>query len=407
MPNSLTYELLALDPTESTRCQTAPALLHRLCGCSDLWKSPQLREDVFQIEDGSTILHVGFVQRPRQGDAETLDVSLGRVFIVTLKGEYEAIEPMRQPLTAYLHDEKFDHLYVLRDDISRRIACQLYPHLYRIENQLRGYLIKFMSTKVGPKWWEVTVSGDTSDKVKMRRKNERVFSKYVEASAYLIDFDELGKIIYEQSTGNVTKEDILKRITSLPETPEAIKQLKQNLQTNYQKLFKESFADKEFREKWREFEYLRNKIAHGNLFTAYDLQRGEELAGAITEMIGDADQKTEDLVLTQKEREAIQESAVERSHMPGVISEEEFLSKLESFERRFHPKGGFVGLALFLRYLTGLGFNYLASKDLVGQLQDEKKVEVYSVSNPEGEFDTSAIRRNVQGPSSQTVEAAP
>ena len=35
----------------------------------------------------------------------------------------------------------------------------------------------------------------------MRKKNEQVFGKYVENSAYRIDFDELGEIVYEHSSG--------------------------------------------------------------------------------------------------------------------------------------------------------------------------------------------------------------
>jgi len=74
------------------------------------------------------------------------------------------------------------------------------------------------------------------------------------------------------------KEDILKRINELEETPQAIRTLKEQLQSNYQKFFRESFKDKGFQEKWERLEKLRHKVAHNNLFTASDLEEGKELA---------------------------------------------------------------------------------------------------------------------------------
>ena len=112
------------------------------------------------------------------------------------------------------------------------------------QHDWRGYLIRFMATRIGPRWWELTASSEMTAKANMRKKNERVFGKHIENSAFLIDFDELGEIIYEQSSGNLTREDIVSRVSSLAETPEAIRSLKQELRTNYHKFFKESFADK-------------------------------------------------------------------------------------------------------------------------------------------------------------------
>ena len=292
MERNLTYQLLALDPKEETRADNAPDLLHMCRSYTALWDSPSLDEDAFQIIDDATTLHVGQVSNPTTEDSP-LSSSFGQAFIFTLKGPYKKAESMREPLTRFLKDQKFALLYVLIDEISEQIACELYPYLYRIEN--RGYLIKFMSTRIGPAWWKATVSSDMDEKVRMRRSNERVFSKLVDMGAYLIDFGELGQLVYEQSSGFVTKGDIVKRIAELPETPEAIKDLKQDLQTNYQKFFKEFFADKEFKEKWRDFEQLRNKIAHGNLFTAEDLARGKQLADEIEKLISTADERTEKL----------------------------------------------------------------------------------------------------------------
>ena len=194
------------------------------------------------------------------GSSGTASDELGRAFIVTLTGPYGEIECRREPLAALLKGQEFELLYVLRDQVSEQIACALYPHLYRVENLLkRGYLIRFMATHIGPRWWELTASSEMTLKAKMRKKNERVFGRYIENSAYLIDFDELGEIVYEHSSGFRTREDIVGRISGLAETPEAIRALKQELQSNYYKLFKESFADNNFKEKWEQFEAIRKQ----------------------------------------------------------------------------------------------------------------------------------------------------
>ncbi len=309
---------------------------------------------------------------------------------MALTGRYSNVEPLRLPLTAFLQDQKFQHLYVLKDEISEHIAVQLYPHLYRIENRLRGYLIKFMSTRIGPTWWKMTVSREMDEKVSKRKKNEKTFSKHVDNSAYLIDFDELGEIVYEQTCGFVTKEDILKKINALQETPEALKAFKKDLQNNYQKLFKESFADEDFKSSWQQFEILRNKIAHGNLFTAKDLAEGEELAGTISDLIDAADLKTDKFVITEREREAIQESVESEpaySWQMRVV-EEDFLCELERSEARFP----FVGLSLLKRHLTNLGYSYQSVTDMIESLKARGKVEIHYVKNPGSDFDTAAIR---------------
>ena len=397
MKNVLKYELLALDPPQKTRCENPESLLHMLRGFSSLWTNPVVNEQEYEIKDGETTLRVGLVVLPMEEDGTSQDSGFGRAFIVSLSGLFSAIEAKREPLTGFLKDQQFQLLYVLKDEVSEQIACKLYPHLYQIENRLRGYLIKFMSTRIGPTWWEFTVSAEIREKANMRKKNERVFGKHLENSAYLIDFAELGEIIYEQSSGFVTKTDILKQINELPETADAIKSLKADIQTNYQKLFKESFADKDFKDKWKQFEVLRNKIAHGNLFTSDDLESGEQLAKEIIELIDSADRKTEELVITEKEREAIHESVTIDTDFSwqNEITSDEFMDQLrnqENYYNRRNRRNGFVGISMFLRYLTNLGYAYHSAKKLVQMLKAEEKVEIYTVRNPSGEHDTSAIR---------------
>ena len=159
-----------------------------------------------------------------------------------------------------------------------------------------------MTTRIGPTWWQLTASTEMSNKAKIRKKNEVEFGRHVDNSAFLIDFDELGELVYEQSSGFLTRDDIVKRVTGIEDSVEALKNLKQELRTNYQKYFQKAFADRDFKSKWKKWEDLRNKIAHNNLFTNEDLTRGTELAEEIITIITDADQSTEELEITQGAR---------------------------------------------------------------------------------------------------------
>jgi hypothetical protein len=387
----LSYQLLVLDPSEKTRCENAVSLLHLIRGFSKLWKTPKVSEADCRITDGVVTLTVSVVEEASESAQATTD-ELGRAFIVTLNGIYEEIENRREPLAAFLKGQEFELIYVLKDQVSERIACKLYPHLYRIENLLRGYLIRFMVTHVGPGWWEVTASSEMTTKAKMRKKNEKVFGKYIENSAYLVDFDELGEMVYEHSSGFLTREDIVGRIAGLAETPEAIRAFKQELQSNYYKLFKESFADKGFKEKWEQFETLRNKIAHNNLFTAEDLIVGDRLAAEITQIISAADAEASKLVITNAEREAIKEQVIARGAPWREIGEEAFLSELDAQERLYASRPrGFVGLA---KFVNSLGYPLASSRELIARLRESGVVEVYHVPNPNDEQrPTAAIRR--------------
>lgn len=395
MDNPLVYELLVFDQSEDANCSDAKSLLHVVNGYSVLWESPKIREGELCIQDGSTELRVTQVKAPAFEDLEA-GTSLGRAFIVRLCGSYEAVEPKRERLTKYLKDQKFDTLYVLNDQISETIACKLYPLLYSIENQLRSYLIKFMSTRMGPSWWKVNATDEMSKKAKERKGNETVFGKHVDNEAYLIDFDDLGKLVYSQSSGYVTIDDIRKSINRMEESADSFRLLKNELQSNYQKFFKDYLADAGFKEMWQKFGILRRKIAHSNLFTAADLANGQRLAHSMHEILENAEREIEDIVFTDRERENIQEFVPERDFdWQTDISEGELLSRLSVLEDRFSRPGAFVGVSYFLRHLTNLGYAYHQASKLLWDLSNRKVIDVYEVDNLHRDGKVKAVRTKV------------
>src|SRR5271157_2316392 len=125
------FQILVLDPGTQSRFENALSLVYGLRGFSQLWKTPKISEADFRITDGATTLDVREQTKPTQSTLSTGN-SNSRTYLVSLSGEYEGIESLRILLTEFMKDEKFEYRYIIKDEISEYIACELYPYLYRI-----------------------------------------------------------------------------------------------------------------------------------------------------------------------------------------------------------------------------------------------------------------------------------
>ena len=382
MSNELKFELLALDTLEESGVFKETHLLHAFLANGSLWNNPTLDDARFRIKEGNVTLEVQRVK----GDAEA-DTELSRAFLVTVKAEYSWLEPKRKAILELLKDRKFDYLYVLLDQVSEEIANDLYPLIYKVENSLRAYLVRFMTTRIGPKWWEITATNDLTNKVQQRKNNEKEFSQFIDNKAYLIDFGDLGKLIYAHSSGFTKKEDIIRKVSELNEDSEtlkdAVQRLKKELDSNYQKFFSESFKQKDFQNKWQELEKIRNKVAHNNLFTDAELKQGQQLSEELINIIDIAVKKVDEVALRSEEKEAILESLASRVVL-NDITESELLKELKQREEYYSARGGgFVSLSNFVRvYLAAKGYDTSLTYQLIEDLKAQKKIESYYVNNP-------------------------
>jgi hypothetical protein len=384
----LKFELLALDTVEQSVIQSELNLLYSLLSVGSLWKDPSIDQQNLKIVDADVTLEA----RRVKADAES-STDINKAFFITVVGSYEWLEPKRKMIVEFLDNQSFDYLYVLTDQVSEGIAHELYPLIYRVENILRAYIVKFMTTRVGPKWWEITATSDLNQKVKNRKNNETEFSQHIDNNAYLIDFGDLGKLIYAHSSGFTSKEDIIRKISNLEETPEAIQRLKEELKSNYQRFFKESFKDKNFQKKWEELEKIRHKVAHNNLFTNTDLERGKQLASELLEITNTAIQSVDQVTLRSEEREAIRGSFASQGIFTE-ISEAELLKELQEQEAYYSKRNnGFVSISKFVKgHLANKGYDISSVYKLIEELEAKGKVEVYSVDNPYSEYKTASIR---------------
>lgn len=382
------FELLVLDTVEQSVIQSEINLLYSLVSVGSLWEAPQIDAQNFTITDGEVILEA---KRLTADEASSTDIN--KAFLITASGSYEWLEPRRKLVVEYLSNQNFDYLYILKDQVSENIAQTIYPLIYQVENLLRAYIVKFMTTRVGPKWWGITATNDLKQKVKSRKNNEKEFSQYIDNNAYLIDFGDLGKIIYAHSSGFTSKEDILEKVFNLKETPEAIRSLKRELESNYKRFFEKSFKDKKFQEKWENLEKIRHKVAHNNLFTNSDLELGKQLTKDLLEIINTAINSVDKVPLRSEEKEAIQDSFASQGIFED-ISEEELLEELRQQEAHYlKHKDGFVSLSRFVKgHLSSKGYDISSVYELVEALEDKGQVEVYYVDNPYSQYNTAAIR---------------
>ena len=317
MPSNFIFELLCIDPDDISDQR---GFIHAISYSTDVWngRSPIITKDKndndFIKGEGGLTLSVINVDT-----SKILTDLVDAAFVLRVESPmFEPLEPFRQRLLRHLSDKlRFAHLRVLQDDISSEIANQLYPKINAVENLLRRYLIKFFFQRVGMSWWEVTATPKMIEKVKARQRNRsNQFSYFINSDIEFADFDDLGLLIYKQSTGFNEPEKVLERLTHI-DSIEELRELKSNLEGNYTKYFKTFFRDKNFERLWKEMSKIRNKVAHQATFFHSELRQGIELSTELTSIIKEAESHIDEIVLSLKEKQAIHQAAAE------VIREEQ------------------------------------------------------------------------------------
>lgn len=384
------YEILCVDVAGNCVAQSERALCYALLSHSELFKEPKLTND-HTITDDKQQLSVDV--KHVDPDPQVKD-ALRSAFLIRARGPFNVIEPLRIQLLSHLKDQKFEHQYVLMDEVSSTLANQIYPKINAVENALRKYLIKFLVTKLGPNWWSVTADAEMQKKIVSRKNNESNFSHKADGKAYLIDFGELGKLVYAQSSGFISRDDIYSKVMSMEESIDAIRSLKLELQSNYTKFFKDTFKDRSFQQKWEGLEKIRHKVAHNSLFVIEDKNSAEILCSELILIINDANKKIDALKFSQDEREALMDRIVSTSHAFKVITKEEMLDRLHESERwAAANSNGFIGLMSYVKtYLGNAGYDYSASFEVIRQLEADGKVEVYDHQGEGHERSVKAIR---------------
>lgn len=225
------FEVLIIDPSGNSEIQSTKSLLYGLLSTEKLWEKPVENEEngnVF-ITDGGLTLKI----KPVDTSSALYDLYEAAFLLKVKCSDFEKLERFRYNLVLHLKGRlRFDHVRVLTDDISTEIANNIYPLINDLENVLRRYIAKFFTQKVGLDWWNQAVPEKVIAKSKLRKDNETVFSQIVETDMTLIDFNDLGEIIYKHKLGFNKPENLTDRILSISSEEELTK-LQQDLDGNY------------------------------------------------------------------------------------------------------------------------------------------------------------------------------
>lgn len=422
MSKQYTFEILVLDPNGKSEIQSPKSLVYGLLSTEKLWEDAKSAD-----ENGNySILDSGILEvkiKPLDTSSTLYDLIEAGFLIKVKSGDFERIEAFRYPFLIHLRKRlAFEHIRILTDDISTEISNKVYPLINELENQLRRYISKFFTQKIGLDWWSKAVPDKVIDKIKLRTDNETVFSNLVQTDLTLIDFDDLGEIIYKHKLGFNRPQNLADNILQISTVTE-LEKLKADLDSNYNRFFKQNFKDLDFDKKWKQLFKIRNKVAHNNLFVLDDLTKTETLHEDLKNIIRNAEEKIDEFKFSIEEQVAIREVILEKSMgedssmgikvigkidisefesekedeaIYDVITEERFFKELDRAESslKYSNNLTYVGLKSFITKILGpKGFQYGASYALANILRDQQKVEIYEVEDPYSYWPVKAIRR--------------
>lgn len=412
----LIFEVLIIDPNGKSEIQSTKSLLYGLLSTEKLWDNPLENDDNGNkfITDGSLSVQI----KPIDTSSVLYDL-YDSAFLLKIKcSDFEKLERFRYNFVVHLKGRlRFEHVRVLTDDISTEISNIIYPLINELENTLRRYIAKFFTQKVGLDWWNQAVPEKVIAKTKLRQDNETVFSKIVATDLSLIDFNDLGEIIYKHKLGFNKPENLTEKILSISSEEELTK-LQQDLDGNYNRFFRQYFKDFSFDKKWKELFLLRNKVAHNNLFIQDDLDRAKTLFSELKDIILKAESNIDEFKFSVEEQEAMITSSnllaetqssglsadlkiIGKIDLPEtlnnnyeIITEDKLLEELKRAESSLFSRNlTFVGLKSFVtNILAPKGYSYGPTYAQINVLKEKGLIELYDIDNVDSTWPVKAVR---------------
>lgn len=396
------FEILCLDKAERVKSRTVKTFLYALMANDNLFETPTMDVDKGEIKDEKKHLQLRINQFPT--DKMLTGERYSVAFTISIKSdEIRTIDMFRVDLVDYIKAIGFSNVRILLDEVSAKLAASLYQKVYSLENQVRTFVINFFLKNLGTNWTKLAMSGDTLEKIKKRKNNDKIFivNNRIDSDVTLIDFDELGRILYnENSILSSKKADnvaiLIEKISSATDL-NALKS--EVLEGNFYKYFKDCFTQKDFQSKWYDLYYYRNKLAHNGSFSQEEIDTCTALCDSISAIIDTAYEKLDTFKLSTSDQEALMAAVNEfasetlqddssDSNLYITITEDILLEELQNAQNKLP----FVGLRHFVvEWLGNKGYDYDASFTLINYLEDKGIVKLTKVDNPYGDYQTTKI----------------
>ena len=397
------FEILCLDNAEAVKSRSVRTLLYALMANDSLFDEVEANEQKGEIKEKKRPLLLRVNQFPT--DKMLTGARYSVAFTISVESdELATLDIFRVQLVDYIKSLGFSNIRILLDEVSEHLAESLYPKLYRLENKVRAFVINFFLKNLGTHWTRLAMSVDTLEKIKNRKKNDRIFisSGKVESDVMLIDFDDLGRILYNENSilSNKRADNVAILIEKISAATDLEVLKKDVLEGNFYKYFKDCFTQKDFQNKWFDLYYYRNKLAHNGYFSQSEVDMCSSLCDDISSIIDTAYEKLDTFKLSASDQEALMEavnefasessSKIDSHHgTPYVaISEDELIKELGIAQERLP----FVGLRYFVtEWLGEKGYDYDASFTLINYLEDKGVIKLSKIKNPASEYQTTAI----------------
>ncbi len=425
-------ELILFDTRGKSDIHSIQGLVHGLLYSDKLWKSPSVNyaDAKSIIQDGESKINlVVYPWLPNEKIHENIKSAFR---LRVLADSFEELETFRGNLIHHLKRKlDFTHIRLLTDDVSTHLCNEVYPLINKVENALRKYLVKFFLQEKGLGWWKTTASKELDDKIRFRKRFGNAFSNLLDQDVNLIDFNELGELIFKKSNDFYNENTLIEEITGI-EKIEELNLLKEKLQGNYTRYFKQTFRDYKFEKKWKALLEIRNKVAHNSFLTIKDLHDAEILSRKLIKIITraelfinadnnqDLDDDNKDIsmvgeitlddnadrlkrlgvkVVGQIDLEQFQENGnkQEEDLTQRIISEEEMLLELAEVEEQIDSSElRYIGLKTFItKVLAQKGYAIGPSYALINSLAETEKIDIYDYEDDYMQYPVKAIRLNV------------
>lgn len=401
------FEILCLDQDETVKSRTVKTLLYAFMANDTLFENPVMDDLHGQIKDESKKICLHITQFATDKMLTGVRYSVAFTISATCD-DISILDPFRIALVDYANSIGFSHIRILLDEVSAGLAASLYPKLYSLENQVRTFITNFFLKNLGTNWTKLAIPGDTLEKIKKRKNNDKIFvaNNRIVSDVSLIDFDELGRILYnENSILSSKKADNVSVLIEKISTATDLEMLKSEvLEGNFYKYFKDCFTQKDFQNKWFDLYYYRNKIAHNGSFSIEEADTCMSLCDEISSIIETAYQRLDTFKLSTSDQEALivavnefadetntETESIVHSNFFKSISEAELLEELHS-AKEVLP---FIGLRYFvIDWLGKKGYDYDSSFTLINYLNDKGLIKLEKVNSPTGEYPTTTISLN-------------
>lgn len=196
------YEILILDRSGKSEITTVKSLSKALGYSEKLWEDADIKEGNQEASIEDKVLGISLHIKKVQG-SENQET----IFSLSVKStSFEKIEPFRLKLLIHvIFKLGFVSASVVSDNVSEKIASNIYPLIKEAENTVRKKLNKTFTQQNGLNWIESVASKETLAKVNQRKNTTNAFGEFVSIQSTLTDFEDLSNLLQKSPLYNNAK----------------------------------------------------------------------------------------------------------------------------------------------------------------------------------------------------------